>query len=262
MMYSEADLATLDQGYNGIALQYNALIVALSARHYPSERAAELALHGLGRRLETLKSCIDIVFEAIPITLAELPTYEKLQLATVALQAYLINLFGAADDLAGLWVEQRNIRKANGLPLSDGQIGLGTGERYNIVRASFSDAFRAYLGTRAEWFEVMERFRHAVAHRIPLYIPPYGVDPANQAVHDGLDAQITQATLQQDFAAVEALEAQQRALRFFRPWMRHSILEGAPVLAIHPQMLADFNTIEELARTLLGELDQQVAPGP
>jgi hypothetical protein len=46
MMYSDADLATLDQSYHGIVPKYNALIIALSARQYPSDRAVELGLHG------------------------------------------------------------------------------------------------------------------------------------------------------------------------------------------------------------------------
>jgi hypothetical protein len=255
MMYSEQDLATLDQSYGAVAQKYNTLIVALSGRHYPSDRAAELALHGLGRRFETLKSCIDIVFEAIPITMEGLPTYENLQLATVALQSHLINVFGAADALAGLWVEQRNVGKPNGNALSQGQIGLGGGERYDIVRASFTDGFRAYLDTRAEWFDVMEKYRNAVAHRIPVYIPPYSVDPANQAQHDALDTQMDQAIKRQDFAAVTGLEEQRNALRFFRPWMTHSILDNAPILGIHGQMLTDFNTIEEMTSHLLADLD-------
>jgi hypothetical protein len=37
--------------------------------------------------------------------------------------------------------------------------------------------------------------------------------------------------------------------------MVHSFVEQSPVIVIHPQLLADFNTVEEIARRMLDELD-------
>lgn len=251
-MYSADERRQLSTAEQGVIQRYHEVIVALSVRAYRTERAREFALQGFGRRLATLRECIRVVFDALPLDLEGLPSDEQRQLANIAAQAFLVNLFGAADDLAWLWAEQRDIRKPNGQPLSPKQIGMGPG--YVRVRQSFPDAFRAYLDTRADWFAAMEAFRHALAHRIAPYIPPYAVAPANIAAHAALETDIETATRAHDFERVAALEAQQRALRFFRPWLTHSFGEDAPIMVLHPQMIADFNTIHEMAGQLLAVL--------
>jgi hypothetical protein len=35
----------------------------------------------------------------------------------------------------------------------------------------------------------------------------------------------------------------------------HSFEEQAPVMVIHPQMLADFNTVDEIAHHILAEIN-------
>jgi hypothetical protein len=253
MMYAKADADRMAEEYRTIAGKYEALIVAFQGRAYRTPRAEEFALHGLGRRLAVLKECIEIVFGAIPLELDGIPTAGDRQLATIALQAFLINVFGCVDNLARIWVEERDVRLPNGKALPDGRIGMGG--RYNIVRESFSSGFRAYLDSRSDWLSEMERFRHALAHRIPPYIPPYAVDPKNQAAYAAFEPRITEAIRRHDFEGVEKLETAQRSLTFFRPWLTHSFQEEAPMLVIHPQMLADFNTVDEMAHKMLAELN-------
>jgi hypothetical protein len=101
---------------------------------------------------------------------------------------------------------------------------------------------------------MVDNYRHALAHRIPLYIPPYCVDPTNQARYAGLDTQKTLALARGDLAGHDRLRAEQRGIEFFRPWMQHSYGEGARPLVFHPQLLANFNTIEEIGRCALDAL--------
>jgi hypothetical protein len=252
MMYAKSGVDRMADEYRTIPGKYETLIVTLQNRTYTTPRGQEFALHGLGRRLAVLKECIEVVFGAIPLDLDGIPTDNDRQLATIALQAFLINVFGCADNLARIWVEERGVRLPNGKTLPDGRIGMGG--HYDIVRESFSPGFRAYLDSRSEWLSEMERFRHALAHRIPPYIPPYAVDPKNQEAHAAFEPQIMEAIRHQDFEGVERLENTQRSLRFFRPWLTHSFEEQAPMLVIHPQMLADFNTVDEMAQKMLAEL--------
>ena len=55
-------------------------------------------------------------------------------------------------------------------------------------RESFSAEFQAYLQELDAWFGQLENFRHALAHRIPLYIPPYIIDPKNEQAYRELEA--------------------------------------------------------------------------
>jgi hypothetical protein len=48
---------------------------------------------------------------------------------------------------------------------------------------------------------------------------------------------------------------EQLKLGTFIPLVQHSFAEGAKPVMFHPQMLADFMTIHDLARRILAELD-------
>jgi hypothetical protein len=55
------------------------------------------------------------------------------------------------------------------------------------------------------------------------------------------------------------LKLEQEALTRFRPWMKHSFADPSPPIVFHPQVLADFATIEEMCRRILSELDRPTA---
>ena len=65
-------------------------------------------------------------------------------------------------------------------------------------------------------------FRDSLAHRIPLYIPPYVIDEAAAEQHKVLDGAAVAAALAGDQAEYDRLRDEQRALGRFRPWMTHS----------------------------------------
>jgi hypothetical protein len=101
----------------------------------------------------------------------------------------------------------------------------------------------------------MEDFCHALAHRIPLYVPPYTVAPANIERHDGLEREKTSAMSRGDFSGYERLDAEQVSLGKFTPAMTHSHSEACGTVAFHAQVLADWNTVAEIADKLLAQLN-------
>lgn len=52
---------------------------------------------------------------------------------------------------------------------------VGLGKKYREVRKTFSPQFRGYLDAHQAWFKHLADFRHALTHRIPLYIPRYAI---------------------------------------------------------------------------------------
>ncbi len=92
-----------------------------------------------------------------------------------------MNVFGALDNLAWIWVSEKPLKVARR------QIGLGP--KCEFVRASFSDEMRDYLTGLGDWFDHIIDFRDALAHRIPLYIPPYIVSQDNDAKYQALEDQ-------------------------------------------------------------------------
>lgn len=71
-------------------------------------------------------------------------------------------------------MHERNVLTPKGVLLPAYQVGLGLA--YPKVRDSMTPEFRAYLDTREPWFEQLKDYRDSLAHRIPLYIPPFTLD--------------------------------------------------------------------------------------
>jgi hypothetical protein len=255
MFYSADKLAKLATGYSDVGKKYEALLLAYHNRAYRTERGEEFAMHGFVRRLGTMRHCIETVFDRLPPEIADIPQKHMLEDAIVALQAFIFNVFGCADNLAWVWACEKPVTKEDGTALPATWIGLGS--KYEALRASFSQAFRDYLGTLQDWFAHLENYRHALAHRIPLYIPPFRVHPANTGAFRELEQQIAKASNQQDAAQ---LKAQLLPLKSFYPWMIHSFGEHADPIVVHPQMLGDFHVIEELGWRVLSELTALEAP--
>jgi hypothetical protein len=59
-----------------------------------------------------------------------------------------------------------------------------------------------------------------------------------------------------DHAEHDRLRVEQEKLGQFRPWMTHSLFEQSPCVVFHPQLLADYVTVDEFGRTMLEQLDR------
>jgi hypothetical protein len=95
-----------------------------------------------------------------------------------------------------------------------------------------------------------------LAHRIPLYIPPFIISPESADQYNKLDADKLDALREYDFQKHAELVATQQSLKFWRPWMTHSFVENSPQVVFHFQLTADFATIAEFGREMLKELER------
>jgi hypothetical protein len=249
--FSEKQLAELREHHGKLARQYLNLQFLLQARKYRSERGREYAFHGFGRRLGLLASAVDQVFTVLPPEREGIPNREELSSAILVIQAFVLNAIGCLDNLAWIWVYERAVRARNGADLNPKSVGLWKPQ----VQESLSKEFRAYLNTRKSWFEDVNKFRDALAHRIPLYIPPYAVEKSKLEEHNRLEQKATAALARGDHVAYDQLGDEQKKLGEFRPWMRHSFYEQSPTIVFHYQLLTDYATIDELALKLLEELE-------
>jgi len=109
--------------------------------------------------------------------------------------------------------------------------------------------------------EYIIEYRDALAHRIPLYVPPGGVLPANVDAYNELSKQMTEALyVKQDGFEYDRLVAQQQKLLVFQPVITHSVRETTGHFRFHVQMLTDFRTIEEIGHKMLHELSRSAKP--
>jgi hypothetical protein len=195
-VFSQDQIAALYEGYRPLREKYQSLLESYVARKYKNPKAEEYATHGLSRRLGCLIRCVDRVFEVLPPERGDIPSRDEVMDATVNIQAFMFNVFGCLENLAWVWVFEKPVTREDGKPIGRRDIGLG--EKCKSVRASFSPAFTAYLDSRKTWFEHIVDFRDALAHRIPLYIPPHTVHPDNAKRYAGIATEAFAALMARD----------------------------------------------------------------
>ncbi len=234
----------------------SALTRRLFAHPYGSARAREMVQHGLSRRLADLRHGVDRIFEVLPPDAVD-PGPRDLRDATAFLQAFVINAFGAVDNIAWIWTSETDPRDARGRPLRRGQIGFTPD--HVLLRATVSDRTRACLEAAGAWFGYLEDYRHALAHRIPLYIPPKTFDDADTAEFRRLEDEL----MARDWTPERWIEVQaaQRRLGTFDPVMMHSYGEQARPVRFHAQIVCDFATVVEVAEHVVTDLEARAADG-
>lgn len=215
MVFSPESLLEMQAQLAEVGPAYHRLMHQYFYYPYQSERGAEFAHHGFSRRLNTLKRCIENIFEQCPPDRDDLPSNDQLTDVTIQLQSFVFNVFGAIDNLAWIWVCERNILSEKGKPLPNSKVGFG--KNCEIVYASFSEEFRDYLDGLKEWFEVMEGYRHALAHRIPLYVPPYVVSEDVENRHQELTREMDAAIREGRIDDYDRFSAEQKCIRPLHP---------------------------------------------
>jgi hypothetical protein len=221
MCFSNEDLKKLQEGQLEVAGKCQHLVEIYLRRDYTDKHAREYAEQGFSRRLKTLARCIDNVFRILPPDRIELPSSDERYDAMINIQAFVFNVFGSIDNLARIWVQEKPVRNENGSPIPNSWVGLGKDN--NFVRSSLSTEFQQYLKGLDDWFDYLGNFRHALAHRIPLYIPPYTIPPDKVAAYQQLEAAKWGALKEGDFAEHDRLKGEQEETAKFIPAMTHSL---------------------------------------
>lgn len=241
----------IEQKFGEVLPKYNRLLLTFTQREFKAPQAGEFSRHGYMRRLGTLKRCIENVFTLIPPKTEQIPERHVLQDAQINIQAFLANVYGAIDNLAWVWVYER------GLSATIPRLRVGMRAKHTEVRNTFSQTFQDYLTKLDPWMDYVIEYRDALAHRIPLYIPPGNVPTKHVDAYNDLSRKMTEALyVQLNGFEYERLSSEQDRLLIFQPLITHSVSETTAYYAFHVQMLADFFTVEEVGYKILDELKQ------
>lgn len=252
--FSDEALLSIKNGRSSIDDGFVDIVDKFLAFSYKNDRAREFAHNGFCRRFGDIKRAIEIVFEKLPPELSSIPDRNSVIDSTIAIQSLVMNVFGCLDNLAWIWVLERPVKAPDGSDLNPLKLGLGP--KCREVRLSFSMEFISYLDSKQRWIDAhLKGFRDSLAHRVPLYIPPYIVSPEAAGRDQEIDQEKIAALLRGDLERHEEIENEQRLLRFWRPWMMHSSFERSPQVVFHAQIIADYKTVEEFGRKMLDELD-------
>jgi hypothetical protein len=78
--------------------------------------------------------------------------------------------------------------------------------------------------------------------------------PDRLQAHNDLEERKQEAFRKRDLQTYDELDAEQEDLGRVTPYMTHSISENAPLVPFHFQILADWNTVVEMADEFLKEV--------
>ncbi|WP_315792479.1 MULTISPECIES: hypothetical protein [unclassified Bradyrhizobium] len=229
--------------------KYNELLLKLPSMHFKQEKAAEYFWHGFVRRMGTLVRCVDNVFALIPMDTEHVPDKNVLHDAQINIQSFFANVYGCVDNLAWVWVYEK------GLDSKIRRNSVGLRSKHTEVRSTLSGGFRDYLVHLDPWLDYIIEYRDALAHRIPLYVPPGGVPTRHVDAYNTLERAIREALyVRGDANEYDRLLAEQNKLLVFNPLISHSLTETTAHYAFHVQMVVDFLTVYEIGGKMLDEL--------
>lgn len=210
-----------------------------------SERAREYLSHGIGRRLGVMSRCLDNVFSIFPPGRSNLLQRAELADIQINLHAFVINVYGLLDNVAWMYVCERGMENQ----IKGGRAGVGLFSK-NTQR-HLPESLVAYLNSdniKAWYSDYAKNYRDALAHRIPLYVPPFTLIRKNAGRYRELDSEIWERIRSHDFDLVERLTEEKEALGIVCAAFTHSYSDtdaSRPVL-LHAQIICDALTVEEL----------------
>jgi hypothetical protein len=114
--FSGEALAEIAKERGAIKAREDQLVLGYTLFNFKNEQTREYAHRGFMRRIGTLHRCIENVFRIVTPERMERPTKSELDDAQINLQAFYANVYGAADNLAWIWVLERGLK------------GMGRGE--------------------------------------------------------------------------------------------------------------------------------------
>lgn len=226
------------------------------SNHFQNPRAQLYLREGVMRRVGIIKRCIERIFEIHPPTRETLLSRSELDDLTIYLQTFAGHVYGVLDNLAWVCVllagEDITTRNRMGI----GLFKSGTKEFLPpLLNEYLSD------GKTKEWFDKYAKsYRDSTAHRVPVYVPPKMLNPAEAEEFNILERRSMEALLGMDVDLHERLYAQQEALGGPANIMLLTSSdeeERTPEIPFHPQVICDWLTVHELLEKYTAGICQQ-----
>lgn len=241
----EEELILLKSRYKNLLLTAAAIVNILKV-----SKAQEYMLHGVCRRLRVIERCVENIYLIFPLNRNTLLNEDELYDVAINLHAFFINVFGLLDNLA--WVLVLENGKSDFIHRKE--VGLFN----NKIQALAPDAFRNYLnsGLIAKWHnEYLKDFRDTLAHRIAPYLPPKNLTSIQQQSVENIQKELSKQLSVHNFEIADKLQDECDTIGDPCPMFLHAIENSKPVL-LHPQILNDFKTVEEIVENFCVELER------
>lgn len=257
MSYSAELIQQLEREHSDVtrALDRLQLTTIKAGYSLTSPRAKEHLIHGAGRRVKVLRRCLNNVFKLFPPSQTMPLESDDLSEVQVSLHAFVMNLYGVFENLAWTFVIRHSLEDSIGDYRRVGMF-LRSTQRH------LPPELRDYLVKQqmVTWHDdYLKNYRDALAHRIPLYIPPSRFTDADAQRHNAIEHEVLAEIQRCDWERVELLQREQDALGVAYPMFIHSFHDErkAQPVYLHPQMICDIKTVIEFCELYFTHWDRR-----
>ena len=193
--------------------------------------------------MKLLRRCLSNVFVLFPPSTAKPLPSDDLDEVQISLHAFVMNLYGLFENLAWAFVLRHDL---------EAKIGdrRGIGIFLKSTQQHLPSVLNTYLTskTMVTWHkDYLKNYRDALAHRIPLYIPPSVFTPEEGERFNALEQEKLDCLNSRNLDRFDQIRVEQAALGSPCFMFLHSFEgEGSPKpVQLHPQMLCDAKTVLE-----------------
>jgi hypothetical protein len=207
----------------------------------------EHLLHGVCRRLDVIRLSLSNIFCHFPPSRTEKLGEADLSNVQINLHAFCINVAGIFDNWAWAFTLHHDLLDKIG-----GKHGVGLFKK-GLFGFLPPDLCRQVDSMRS-WHDLyLKEYRDALAHRIPLYIPPFVLYADETDRYRELEKKRHELLFSHEFDQYEEVSAQLESMGSASDVFLHSFDFGdhyRPV-HVHPQVLCDCETVVEFGRSFL-----------
>jgi hypothetical protein len=250
MVYNDNKLIEINEQYQSVKRKHKQLLLNLIKFQVKlkNDKARVYVYQGVSRRLGTLTRCLINIFDLFPPERTLRLSKDELIDVSINLHAFFINITGVFDNLGWVFVFENNLL---GKPRDNKISRTGVGVFNNRTQNFLNENLREYLNQESilSWYKnYSKNYRDALAHRIPLYVPPSALNEAEVEEYNMIIQKINvlDVTHPDYLANYEELLDRQKRLGKVCMYFAHSMEEEGSPAFIHAQIICDFLTVEEV----------------
>lgn len=229
-----------------IDLQFNLI---REAEKDPNGLASEHLLHGAGRRIVVMRRALERIFEIFPLGVEKPLPLDLVSDVQINLHAFVVNLYGVFENFAWAFVHHHGLLESFGDRKKVSMFGKHLAKHLPRRITDFLEDEQMQKWRR----DYLVNYRDALAHRIPLYVPPAMFTDSDADKHRELEKKRIEAWSAKDVKEAIRIHDEQMSLGSPSLVFLHSFADDGPSVPvyIHPQMLCDAVTVTSFAEVFL-----------
>jgi hypothetical protein len=251
MTYTSKQSAELCRNCEKVTSDLQALMLdgLANSNALTHEKARQHMTQGVGRRLGAMRRSMGKIFALFPPSQTQPLPRETLEDVQIYLQAFVINLYGVFDNWAWAFVFRHEL-----LPQIGGRMNVSLFK--DSTQRYLTSPLRNYLvsDTIAAWHEdYLKGYRDALAHRIPIYVPPAAWSEEDKVRYSQLEDEKIACIQAREWERLEVVWAEQDVVGKACPLFMHEYsdeMNARPVF-LHPQLICDGGAVVEFGKLFL-----------